>query len=118
MGFRGSNNLIVLVPFASDNEHISGSSSSQRGLNGAPSIHHHHIPLREVAYRGWIIHLLHARLDQPRFGFSEDAPRIFGSWVVRGQHHHVAEATSCFSHKRAFPSVSVAATSENGQQAS
>src|SRR5262245_26097446 len=103
INFAGRQNLIGLVPFAGDQDHVSRPRLHDRAEDGFAAIDHQ------------IVMLADARQADP--DVIQDQQRVFTAGVVRGRDHEVAQPRRLFPHERAFGPVTIPAAAEDRNHA-
>src|SRR6185436_4881044 len=118
MNLLGSENLIVLVSLAGDQNHIAWRRPTKRSANRQTPISFHEItalrielskPRRETRNRK----LLQASLPNARLNFAENRRRLLSTRIIRSHHHEIAQPRGNFTHQRPFAAVAVAAAAKH-----
>src|SRR3989338_6735194 len=107
MDLRLAQDLVVLVPLAGDEDKIARPRDLDRFLECFLTINNRKEPFFRKRY-----------FPQIREDLIDDRLGVFGPGVVRAYYHHISGAPRLTPHDRPFCPVAVAATPEDGNQAS
>src|ERR1044072_150008 len=101
--FLGSDDLIVLVPLARDDDDVARTRLGDGAANGLAAVNN--LQVRPTRRAQALLHI------------AQDGLRVFRAWVVRGRDDDIAQARRGLAHRRALRPVSVAAATEDRDDA-